>query len=106
MGNKNFDSSTTLDYGKVCERFIKFGLLLLLLLGISGCSTKSPMTPQQQLAADIYAQLTLGYMASGHLALAEQRLNKAIELKPSGALTLKAAKQWRSLHDPQALDAE
>jgi len=64
------------------------------------------MTPQQQLAADIYAQLTLGYMASEHLALAEQRLNKAIELKPSGALTLKAAKQWRSLHDPQALDAE
>ena len=77
-----------------------------MLLGISGCSTKSPMTPQQQLAADIYAQLTLGYMASEHLALAEQRLNKAIELKPSGALTLKAAKQWRSLHDPQALDAE
>ena len=64
------------------------------------------MTPQQQLAADIYAQLTLGYMASEHLALAEQLLNKAIELKPSGALTLKAAKQWRSLHDPQALDAE
>ena len=50
------------------------------------------MTPQQQLAADIYAQLALGYVASGHLALAEQRLNKAIELKPSGALTLKAAK--------------
>ena len=68
-------------------------LLLLLLLGISGCSTKSPMTPRQQLAADIYAQLALGYMASGHLALAEQRLNKAIELKPNGALTLKAAKQ-------------
>ena len=64
------------------------------------------MTPQQQLAADIYAQLTLGYMASEHLALAEQLLNKAIELKPSGTLTLKAAKQWRSLHDPQALDAE
>ena len=77
-----------------------------MLLGISGCSTKSPMTPQQQLAADIYAQLTLGYMASEHLALAEQRLNKAIELKPSGALTLKAAKQWRSLYDPQALEAE
>lgn len=77
-------------------------LLLLLLLGISGCSTKSPMTPRQQLAADIYAQLALGYMASGHLALAEQRLNKAIELKPNGALTL----QWRSLHDTQTLEAE
>ena len=63
---------------------------LLLLLGISGCSTKSPVTPQQQLAADIYAQLALGYMASGHLVLAEQRLNKAIELKPNGALTLKS----------------
>jgi Tfp pilus assembly protein PilF len=81
-------------------------LLLVLLLGISGCSTKSPMTQQQQLAADIYAQLALGYMASGHLALAEQRLNKAIELKPNGALTLKAAKQWRSLHDTQTLEAE
>ena len=81
-------------------------LLLLLLLGISGCSTKSPMTPRQQLAADIYAQLALGYMASGHLALAEQRLIKAIELKPNGALTLKAAKQWRSLHDTQTLEAE
>ena len=49
---------------------LSVGLLLLLLLGISGCSTKSPMTPRQQLAADIYAQLALGYMASGHLALA------------------------------------
>ena len=78
------------DYGKVFGRFIKCGLLLL--LGISGCSTKSPMAPQQELAADIYAQLALGYMASGHLVLAEQRLNKAIELKPNGALTLKAAK--------------
>ena len=79
---------------------------LLLLLGVKGCSTKSQLTPQQQLAADIYAQLALGYMASGHLALAEQRLNKAIELKPNGALTLKAAKQWRSLHDTQTLEAE
>ena len=85
---------------------LSVGLLLLLLLGISGCSTKSPMTPQQQLAADIYAQLALGYMASAHLALAEQRLNKAIELKPNGALTLKAAKQLRSLHDTQTLEAE
>ena len=66
---------------------------LLFLLGISGCSTKSPMTPQQHLAADIYAQLTLVYMANGHLILSEQRLNKAIELKPNGVLTLKAAKQ-------------
>jgi Tfp pilus assembly protein PilF len=64
------------------------------------------MTPPQQLAADIYAHLTLGYMATGHLALAEQRLNKAIELKPNGALTLEAAKQWRSLHNTQTLEAE
>ena len=48
---------------------VLLSLGLLLLLGISGCSTKSPMTPQQQLAADIYAQLALGYMASGHLAV-------------------------------------
>ena len=81
-------------------------LLLLLLLAISGCSANSPETPQQQLAADIYAQLALGYMASGHLVLAKQRLNKAIELKPNGVLTLKAAKQWRTLHDTQALEAE
>ena len=85
---------------------LSVGLLLLLLLGISGCSTKSPMTPRQQLAADIYAQLALGYIASELLALADQRLNKAIELKPNGALTLKAAKQWRSLHDTQTLEAE
>ena len=67
-------------------------LLLLLLLAISDCITNRLKTPQQQLAADIYAQLTLVYMASGHLVLAEQRLNKAIELKPIGVLTLKAAK--------------
>jgi hypothetical protein len=45
-------------------------------------------------------------MASGHLVLAEQRLNKAIELKPNGALTLKAAKQWRTLQSTQTLEAE
>ena len=72
---------------------LSLGLLSLLLLGISGYSTNGPMTPQQQLAANIYVQLALGYMASGHLVLAEQRLNKAIELKPNRALTLKAAKQ-------------
>ena len=45
-------------------------------------------------------------MASGHLVLAEQRLIKAIELKPNGVLTLKAAKQWQTLRDAQALEAE
>ena len=85
---------------------LSLGLLSLLLLGISGYSANSPMTPKQQLAADIYAQLALGYMASGHLVLAEQCLNKAIELKPNNALTLKTAKQLRSLHDTQTLEAE
>ena len=76
------------------ERYarILLGLRLLLLLAISGCSPSRTKTPQQHLAADIYAQLTLVYMASGHLVLAEQRLNKTIELKPNGVLTLKAAK--------------
>ena len=76
------------------ERYacVLLGLGLLLLLAIMSCSTNSPKTPQQQLAADIYAQLALGYMARGHLVLAEQLLNKAIELKPNGVLTLKAAK--------------
>ena len=76
------------------ERYshILLGLRLLLLLAISGCSPCRPKTPQQQLATDIYAQLSLVHMASDHLVLAEQRLNKAIELKPNGGLTLKAAK--------------
>jgi Tfp pilus assembly protein PilF len=52
---------------------------------------------QQQLAADIYAQLALGYMESGHLTLAEQRLYKALELMPNGDLTLKAAQQWQTM---------
>jgi len=52
---------------------------------------------QQQLAADIYAQLALGYMESGHLGLAEKRLHKALELMPNGDLTLKAAQQWQAM---------
>ena len=59
----------------------------------TACSVDSTMEPeQQQLAADIYAQLALGYMESGYLALAEQPLNRALELMPNGNLTLKAAK--------------
>ena len=63
---------------------------------LTACSTNATIKPQQQqLAADIYAQLALGYMDSGYLALAEQRLHKAITLMPNGHLTLKAAKQWQ-----------
>ena len=92
------------------ERYVSvllgLGLLLLLLLAISGCSPSRPKTPQRQLAADIYAQLALSYMASGHIVLAEQRLNKAIEPNPNGVLRLKPAKQWRTLRDTQALEVE
>jgi Tfp pilus assembly protein PilF len=56
---------------------------------------------QRQLAADIYAQLALGYMESGHLALAEQRLNKALQLMPNGHLTLKAAQRWQTMQHTQ-----
>ena len=63
---------------------------------LSACSFDAKIKPkQQQLAANIYAQLALGYMESGHLILAEQRLNKAIALMPNGQLTLKATKQWQ-----------
>lgn len=64
----------------------------------TACSIDSTMKPeQQQLAADIYAQLALGYMESGYLALAEKRLNSALELMPNSSLTLKAAKQWQTI---------
>ncbi len=62
-----------------------------------GCSINTPKEPHQKLAADIYAQLAMGYMASGHLDLAEQRLDKALELMPQGKLTLEAVKHWKSL---------
>jgi len=65
---------------------------------LTACSINPRVDPQQQqLAADIYAQLALGYMESGHLALAEQRLYKALELMPNGDLTLKAAQQWQTM---------
>jgi Tfp pilus assembly protein PilF len=68
----------------------------------TACSIDTTMEPaQQQLAADIYAQLALGYMESGHFALAEQRLNKALALMPNGNLTLKAAKRWRAMQFTQ-----
>ena len=63
-------------------------------LWLSACSVSPKVDPQQQqLAADIYAQLALGYMASGQLTLAQQRLQMAQALKPNGVLTLKAAKK-------------
>lgn len=70
--------------------------IFMALTWLSGCSFDAKIKPkQQQLAANIYAQLALGYMESGHLTLAEQRLNKAIALMPNGQLTLRATKQWQ-----------
>lgn len=70
--------------------------VFIALTWLSACSFDAKIKPkQQQLAANIYAQLALGYMESGHLTLAEQRLNKAIALMPNGPLTLKATKQWQ-----------
>jgi|TARA_B110000908_G_scaffold17852_1_gene20092 Tfp pilus assembly protein PilF len=70
--------------------------VFMALTWLSGCSFDAKIKPkQQQLAANIYAQLALGYMESGHLTLAEQRLNKAIALMPNGQLTLRATKQWQ-----------
>jgi Tfp pilus assembly protein PilF len=66
---------------------------------LTACSIDTSMElEQQQLAADIYAQLALGYMASGHLDLAELRLHKALELMPNGNLTLRAAQEWHAMH--------
>lgn len=65
---------------------------------LNACSINTVQKPQQhQLAADIYAQLALGYMQSGHLTLAKQRLNKATQLMPNGKLTLEAAAQWQTI---------
>ena len=70
--------------------------VFMALTWLSGCSFDAKIKPkQQQLAANIYAQLALGYMESGHLTLAEQCLNKAIALMPNGQLTLRATKQWQ-----------
>ena len=70
--------------------------MALALTWLSACSIDPSIAPQkQQLAADIYAQLALGYMKSGQLGLAEQRLKKAQSLKPNGTLTLKATQQWQ-----------
>jgi len=86
---------------------IKRNLLISALITapwLTACSIDTTMEPQQQqLAADIYAQLALGYMASGHLALAEQRLHKALGFMPNGELTLEAEKQWQAI---QQIDAE
>lgn len=70
--------------------------MAIALTWLTACSTAPTVDPQkQQLAADIYAQLALGYMASGHLELAEQRLHKSQELMPNGTLTLEATRQWQ-----------
>ena len=78
---------------------IKMNLLIgafMAMTWLTACSINPRLDPeQQQLAADIYAQLALGYMDSGHLTLAEQRLHKAMALMPNGDLTLKAKKQWQ-----------
>jgi|TARA_B110000259_G_scaffold160828_1_gene184547 Tfp pilus assembly protein PilF len=73
-------------------------VLVIMLPWLNACSINTTHSPQQdQLAADIYAQLALGYMASGHLTLAQQRLNKALQLMPRGKLSLKAAQQWQAI---------
>jgi len=84
---------------------IKRNLLIgafIALSWLTACSIGTTVEPmQRQLAADIYAQLALGYMESGHLALAEQRLNKALQLMPNGHLTLKAAQRWQTMQHTQ-----
>jgi|TARA_B110000908_G_C9922760_1_gene300385 Tfp pilus assembly protein PilF len=73
-------------------------IMAIALTWLTACSVGPKIDPQQQqLAADIYAQLSLGYMESGQLALAQQRLQKAQALNPNGMLTLKAAKKWQQL---------
>ena len=73
-------------------------VFVAMLTWLTACSLDTTQKPQaDQLAADIYAQLALGYMESGHLTLAEQRLYKALELMPNGDLTLKAAQQWQTM---------
>ena len=84
---------------------IKRNLLIgafIALSWLTACSIGTTVEPmQRQLAADIYAQLALGYMESGHLALAEQRLNEALQLMPNGHLTLKAAQRWQTMQHTQ-----
>lgn len=72
-------------------------LALGIALVVSACATpfSAKQTPSP-LAADIYAQLALGYIESGHLDLAHQRLLMALELGPSRPLTLKAAQAWHN----------
>ncbi|MDC9720142.1 MAG: hypothetical protein PSN46_05355 [Gammaproteobacteria bacterium] len=77
---------------------IKKNLLVISIAFIftTACSaTPKADLQQQQLAADIYAQLALGYMSSGHLGLAEQRLQTAMQLMPNGKLTQQAQAQWQ-----------
>ena len=74
-----------------------------LLLGLSACASPSPIDAQQkQLAGNIYAQLAMGYMTSGHLDLAEQRLTEAQVFYPQGELTLKAQQQWLAIQETAA----
>jgi Tfp pilus assembly protein PilF len=69
---------------------------------MSACTTAPSLASKQQtLAADIYAQLAIGYMASGHLQLALQRLHTAQKLGPSRPLTLAAESQWQNLQPIQ-----
>ncbi len=72
--------------------------IALLTLGLSACSTEPTIDPRrQQLAADIYAQLAIGYMHGGQFALAEERLRKSQALMPDGELPKEALRQWQSL---------
>ncbi|MBT3436463.1 MAG: hypothetical protein HOH02_05785 [Oceanospirillaceae bacterium] len=72
------------------------GWVLGITLSIGACATPfSPEHTQRSLAADIYAQLALGYIKSGHLELAHQRLLMALEFGPNRPLTLKATQRWQ-----------
>jgi len=75
--------------------------VLSITLGIGACATSlTPVQTRRPLAADIYAQLSLGYMESGHVELAHQRLLLALEYGPSRPLTLKALQRWKKQQSP------
>ena len=72
--------------------------IALIALSLGACSTEPTIDPhRQQLAADIYAQLAIGYMHSGQFSLAKERLRKSQALMPDGELPKEALRQWQTL---------
>ena len=98
-------SNSTFVYYALCMEKWNFTLRICIcvaLITTTACANSSTVNAERQtLAADIYAQLALGYMASGHLELAKQRLVTAQEMGPQRPLTLEAGVQWQKLHPPQ-----